>query len=136
MMSDWDAKIIAEFRENQGSVGGSFAGASLLLLHSIGAKSGQERVHPLMYLPVEEGYAVFASKAGAPTNPAWYHNLLTHPETTIEIGTGTKKVRAREASGSERERIWSRQKQEQPAFAEYERKTSRKIPVMVLEPSD
>lgn len=135
-MSDWDAKIIAEFRENQGSVGGSFAGASLLLLHSIGAKSGQERVHPLMYLPVEEGYAVFASKAGAPTNPAWYHNLLTHPETTIEIGTGTKKVRAREASGSERERIWSRQKQEQPAFAEYERKTSRKIPVMVLEPSD
>lgn len=136
MMSDWDAKIIAEFRENQGSVGGSFAGASLLLLHSIGAKSGQERVHPLMYLPVEEGYAVFASKAGAPTNPAWYHNLLTHPETTIEIGTGIKKVRAREASGSERERIWSRQKQEQPAFAEYERKTSRKIPVMVLEPSD
>lgn len=135
-MSDWDAKIIAEFRENQGSVGGSFAGASLLLLHSIGAKSGQERVHPLMYLPVEEGYAVFASKAGAPTNPAWYHNLLTHPETTIEIGTGIKKVRAREASGSERERIWSRQKQEQPAFAEYERKTSRKIPVMVLEPSD
>lgn len=135
-MADWDAKIIAEFRENKGSVGGPFTGAPMLLLHSTGAKSGTERVHPLMYLPVDGSYAVFASKGGAPTNPAWYHNLLAHPETTIEIGAATKKVRAREANGSERERIWSKQKEAYPMFAEYERKTSRKIPVMILEPEN
>jgi deazaflavin-dependent oxidoreductase (nitroreductase family) len=133
-VSDWNDKIIAEFRANGGKVGGQFEGAPLLLLHSTGAKSGQERVHPMMYQAVGSAYAVFASKAGAPDNPDWYHNLRAHPEALIEVGTETVPVTARILDPEEREPIWEKQKQDYPGFADYERKTSRVIPVVLLEP--
>ncbi|MGV9211944.1 nitroreductase family deazaflavin-dependent oxidoreductase [Micromonospora sp. RB23] len=132
-MSGWNEKIIAEFRANGGQVGGQFAGAPLLLLHTLGAKSGQPRVNPMMYREVDGGYAVFASKAGAPTNPDWYHNLLANPQVQAEIGTDKVKLIARVATGEERERIWNAQKTAYPGFADYERKTTRQIPVVVLE---
>lgn len=131
---DWNARIIEEFRANGGKVGGRFEGAPLLLLHSTGAKSGKERVNPMMYQRVGDAYAVFASKGGAPTNPDWYHNLLAHPDVTIEVGTETVAVTARVAEGAEREDTWSRQKDRYPGFADYERNTPRQIPVVVLEP--
>ena len=134
-MSDWNTKIIEEFRANGGAVGGQFAGAPLLLLHTVGARSGQRRVNPVMYQKVDGGYAVFASKAGAPVNPDWYHNLLAHPQVTAEIGTQTVELVARVADGDERERIWAAQKAAYPGFADYERKTTRQIPVIVLEPA-
>ena len=131
---DWNTKIIEEFRSNEGRVGGQFEGAPLLLLHSTGAKTGAERVNPMMYQRVGDAYAVFASKAGAPTNPDWYHNLVANPDATIEVGTETKPVRARVAQGDERSRIWETQKERYPGFAEYEQKTTREIPVVILEP--
>ncbi|MGI8492122.1 MAG: nitroreductase family deazaflavin-dependent oxidoreductase [Acidimicrobiales bacterium] len=131
--NDWNQKIIEEFRGHGGKVGGDFEGAPLLLLHTKGAKTGQERVNPVMYQPYGEAMAVFASKAGAPTNPDWYHNLIANPEATVEVGPETVKVRARVADGEEREKIWSRQKRDYPGFAEYEEKTTRQIPVVVLE---
>jgi deazaflavin-dependent oxidoreductase (nitroreductase family) len=114
-------------------VGGQFDGATLLLLHHTGAKSGQERVNPVAYQKVGEDLAVFASKAGAPTNPDWYHNLLAHPATTIEIGTDTVPVVARVAEGDERTEIWEKQKKDAPGFADYEKGTTRQIPVVILE---
>jgi deazaflavin-dependent oxidoreductase (nitroreductase family) len=134
-VSDWNTKIIEEFRANGGAVGGQFAGAPLLLLHTVGARSGQRRVNPVMYQKVDGGYAVFASKAGAPVNPDWYHNLLAQPQVTAEIGTQTVELVARVADGDERERIWAAQKAAYPGFADYERKTTRQIPVIVLEPA-
>ncbi|MGE5291278.1 MAG: nitroreductase family deazaflavin-dependent oxidoreductase [Micromonosporaceae bacterium] len=133
-MTDWNSKIIEEFRANEGRVGGQFEGAPLLLLHTVGAKTGQPRVNPMMYRRLEDGYAVFASKAGAPTNPDWYHNLLAHPRVTAEIGTQTVELLARVAEGEERARIWAAQKAAYPGFADYERKTTRQIPVVVLTP--
>lgn len=136
-MSDFNQKIIQEFRSNEGRVGGPFEGHTLLLLHHRGAKSGQERVSPLATQVLGgEGWAVFASKGGAPDHPDWFHNLRSHPEVEIEFGTGTHKVRARVVTGDEREKIWTRQKEAMPGFAEYEVKTSgiREIPVVVLEP--
>jgi deazaflavin-dependent oxidoreductase (nitroreductase family) len=135
-VSDWNSKIIEEFRANDGKVGGPFAGAPILLLHTTGARSGQERVHPMMYQADGDRLVVFASKAGLPTNPDWYHNLVAHPEVTAEVGTGTRRLRARIAEGEERERIWSKQKADYPGFADYETKTTRQIPVVVLEPVD
>jgi deazaflavin-dependent oxidoreductase (nitroreductase family) len=135
-MSDWNTAIIEEFRANEGEVGGNFEGAPLLLLHTTGARSGQERVSPVMYQDLGGGsMAVFASKAGAPDNPDWYHNLLAHPEVTAEIGTETRSLRARVADDDEREPIWSKQKQDYPGFADYETKTSRTIPVVILDPA-
>lgn len=125
--------IIAEFRENSGEVGGQFEGAPLVLLHHTGAKSGTERVTPMMYRSEGDGYAVFASKAGAPNNPAWYHNLMAHPETRIEVGSETLDVTARVTESDERHRIWEAQKAEYPGFADYEKATDRTIPVVVLE---
>ncbi len=133
-MTDWNAQIIEEFRANGGKVGGPFEGGTLLLLHSTGAKTGKERVNPLMYQQVDGGYAVFASKAGAPTNPDWYHNLKANPEAWIEVGTDRVEVKAREAEGDEREEIFERQKRAWPGFAQYEQKADRTIPVMILEP--
>jgi deazaflavin-dependent oxidoreductase (nitroreductase family) len=133
-VSDWNDKIIEEFRANEGRVGGQFEGAPLLLLHTKGAKTGQARVSPVMYQKIDGGYAVFASKGGAPTNPDWYHNLLADPRARAEIGTGTVEVTARVAEGDEREQIWSAQKAAYPGFADYERKTTRQIPVVVLQP--
>ena len=132
--NDWNARVIDEFRANGGKVK-AFPDNNLILLHHTGAKSGQERVSPLAYLPVDGGYAIFASKAGAPDNPAWYHNLQANPKATIEVGTETIPVTARVAAPAEREPIWTRQKQEQPGFAEYEQKTTRQIPVVILEPT-
>ena len=132
---DFNATIIEEFRANGGAVGGQFAGAPMLLLHSTGAKSGKERVNPMMYQEVGDHYAVFASKAGAPTNPDWFHNVVAHPDATIEIGTETVPVRARVAAGAERDAIWAIQKDRYPGFADYERSTDREIPVVILEPA-
>jgi deazaflavin-dependent oxidoreductase (nitroreductase family) len=134
--NDWNKKIIEEFRANGGRVGGNFAGAPLLLLHTVGARSGQERVHPMMYQDLGDGrVAVFASKAGAPTHPDWYHNLVAHPDVSAEIGTETLRYRARTAAPAEREPVWARQKQEYPGFAGYEEKTDREIPVVILDPA-
>ena len=109
---------------------------TLLLLHHTGARSGTERVAPVAYLPDDGRYTIFASKGGAPTNPAWYHNLKAHPETTIEVGTETIPVVAREATGDERERLFDIQKERVPQFAEYEHTTAgRQIPVIVLTPA-
>jgi len=133
--NDWNSKIIAEFRANEGKVGGQFAGAPLLLLHTVGARTGQPRVNPMMYQPVGGSYAVFASKGGAPSHPAWYHNLLANPQVSAEIGTRTVPLVARVAAGAERDRIWARQKQDHPGFADYEARTPRQIPVIVLDPA-
>jgi deazaflavin-dependent oxidoreductase (nitroreductase family) len=133
-MSDWNDKVIAEFRANEGRVGGSFEGAPLLLLHTTGAKSGHERVTPMMYQAVGDGFAVFASKAGADTNPDWYHNLRAHPEALIEVGTETLEVTARVLDAEEREPIWQQQKTRYPGFADYETRTARVIPVVMLDP--
>jgi deazaflavin-dependent oxidoreductase (nitroreductase family) len=132
-MSDWNDKVIAEFRANEGRVGGNFEGAPLLLLHSTGAKSGQERVNPMMYQAVGDGYAVFASKSGADTDPDWYFNLKAHPEARIEVGTETLDVTARVLDAEEREPIWETQKERYPGFADYETKTDRVIPVVMLD---
>jgi deazaflavin-dependent oxidoreductase (nitroreductase family) len=129
---DFNARIIDEFRANAGHVGGMFEGSTLLLLHHTGAKSGTVRVTPLGYLRDGDRYAIFASKAGAPTNPAWYHNLKAHPDTEIEVGVDTVPVHASEATGEERERLFSAQAQRVPQFAEYQRNTERLIPVIVL----
>jgi deazaflavin-dependent oxidoreductase (nitroreductase family) len=134
MAEDWNGKIIAEFRANGGKVGGQFDGAPLLLLHTTGAKTGHERVNPMMYRQVGDGYAVFASKGGAPDNPDWYRNLVANPGVAAEIGTQTVELTARVAAGEERDRIWTAQKADYPGFADYESKTTRQIPVVVLEP--
>jgi len=129
---DWNARVIEEFRANRGRVE-QFEGRPLLLLHHRGAKTGAERVNPLVYQPVGNGFAVFGSKAGAPTNPAWFHNLVANPDTVVEVGDETIPVHARVAEGEEHDRIWERQKRENPNFADYERLTTRPIPVVVLE---
>ncbi|MBL8775867.1 MAG: nitroreductase family deazaflavin-dependent oxidoreductase [Acidimicrobiales bacterium] len=135
-MNDWNAQIIAEFRANDGQVGGQFEGAPLLLLHSTGAKTGQERIAPVMYQAVDGGWAIFASKAGAPDNPDWFHNLRANPDASIEVGADTKAVRAEILAGEERSTIWETQKERFPGFAEYEEKTDREIPVVLLRPAD
>jgi deazaflavin-dependent oxidoreductase (nitroreductase family) len=132
-MADWNSGIIEEFRANGGKVSGPFEGAPLLLLHTKGAKTGAERVNPLMYRPEGDALAIFASKAGAPTNPDWYYNLLANPKVTVEVGTQTREMVARVADGEERDRIWAAHKQNAPGFADYEQKTTRQIPVVLLE---
>lgn len=131
---DWNSKIIEEFRANGGKVGGPFAGLPMLLLHTTGARTGRERVNPLAYQALDNGYAVFASKGGAPTNPDWFYNLLANPRVRAEIGTRTVALTARVADGQARERIWTEQKRTRPGFADYEQKTTRQIPVVILEP--
>ncbi len=133
-MSDWNASIIQEFRANGGNVGGPFAGATLLLLHTTGAKTGQGRISPLMYQQFDGGYAVFASKAGAPSNPDWYYNILANPNVTIEIGDGSVACHASVASPEVRGPIWERQKTAHAGFADYEARTEREIPVILLQP--
>ncbi|MGI9658447.1 MAG: nitroreductase family deazaflavin-dependent oxidoreductase [Gaiellaceae bacterium] len=135
-MNAFNVGIIEEFRANGGRLGGMFEGAPLLLLHSVGAKSGKERVNPLMYLQLDGGYAIFASKAGAPTNPDWYYNLRANSAASVDLGEETVAVVAREVAGAERDEIWTRQKVVWPDFAAYEQKTDRVIPVIVLEPKD
>lgn len=131
--NEWNRQIIAEFRENEGRVGGPFEGAPMVLVTHKGAKTGTERTTPLMYLPNGDDIVIFASKAGAPTNPDWYHNLVANPEASAEVGTDTIAVRARVAEGAERDELWERQKTAYPQFQGYEDATDRVIPVVVLE---
>jgi deazaflavin-dependent oxidoreductase (nitroreductase family) len=136
-MTDWNTQIIEEFRANRGQVGGNFAGAPVTLLHHRGRKSGREFVAPVMYLADEndtDTMYVFASKAGAPTHPDWYHNLVAAGETTVEVGTEKFPVTVREVTGDERDRIYAEQARRYPGFAEYETKTAgiRTIPVLAL----
>src|SRR5690349_8930441 len=134
-MHEWNQAVIDEFRANGGQVGGQFEGAPLLLLHTRGARSGQERVKPMMYQDLGSGRsAVFASYAGMDVHPAWFHNLVANPDVTAEIGTEVRHLRARVADADEREPIWTKQKSNYPGFAEYEEKTDRVIPVVILEP--
>jgi deazaflavin-dependent oxidoreductase (nitroreductase family) len=132
--ADYNAQIIAEFRANHGRVGGRFEGATLLLLHTTGAKSGMQYTNPVVYLADGGRYVVFASKAGAPSNPGWYHNLKAHPDISIEVEDGTVEVTASELAGPERDRLYDRQKELSPRFAEYQAKTERVIPVIALTP--
>ncbi|MHB1500078.1 MAG: nitroreductase family deazaflavin-dependent oxidoreductase [Candidatus Dormibacteria bacterium] len=132
MAMDHNTAIIVEFRTNQGRVGGNFAGAPLLLLRTTGARSGQERVHPMMYLDLGDRRFVFASKAGADSNPDWYHNLIANPTVTVEVGTETYPAAARPVQGPERDRIYQEQASRYPGFGEYQEKTSRSIPVVEL----
>lgn len=131
--NDWNAKIIDEFRSNEGRVGGPFEGAPVLLLSTTGAKTGQTRVNPMMYLLDGGATYVFASKSGQPANPDWYHNLVANPGVTVEVGTETFEATARVITGEERDRIYARQAQLYPGFAEYQEKTSRVIPVVALD---
>ncbi len=133
-VNNWNQKIIEEFRANGGKVGGPFDGAPVLLLHTTGAKTGRERVNPVMYLELGGRTFVFASKAGAPTNPDWYHNLRANPDVTAEIGTATISARAVPIEGSERDEIYAEQARRYPGFQEYQEKTDRVIPVVELVP--
>ena len=131
---DFNTSIIDEFRANGGVVGGMFEGRSMLLLHTTGRTSGAARTSPLVYRPNgEDSWVIFASYGGAPKDPAWFGNLVAQPDVDIEVGTDTVPVRARVATGDERETLWSAQKAEIPTFADYEAKTDREIPVVVLE---
>jgi deazaflavin-dependent oxidoreductase (nitroreductase family) len=134
--ADFNAQIIEEFHSNEGRVGGMFEGMPLLLLHHTGAKSGKSRINPLAYQADGGRYVIFASKAGAPTNPDWYHNLKAQPNVKVEVGTDTIDVVASEASGEERERLYRTQVERVPQFAEYEKTAGeRVIPVIVLTPA-
>jgi len=132
-MNDWNRRITEEFRANGGKVGGQFEGAPLLLLTTTGAKSGQRRTIPLMYLPDGDRCIIFASKGGAPTNPDWYHNLVAHPEVTIEVGTETFNATAVVVTGEQRDQLYAKQAKLYSGFADYQAKTERRIPVIALE---
>jgi deazaflavin-dependent oxidoreductase (nitroreductase family) len=132
-LNEFNRAIVEEFRANGGKVGGGFEGAPMVVLHTTGAKSGKERISPLVYQPVGDAWAIFASKGGAPDNPDWFHNVVAHPDAEIEVGTERIAVKARVLEGDEREPIWSKQKELMPGFAEYEQKTDRTIPVVLLE---
>jgi deazaflavin-dependent oxidoreductase (nitroreductase family) len=132
-MADWNRGIIEEFRSNGGKVK-SFAPQPLLLLTHTGAKSGTQRTNPLAYFRDGDRYVVVASKGGAPTNPDWYYNLLTNPKVTLEVGDDTVEATAEPAEPEERERLWRMITEANPGFKEYEGKTHRTIPVVILTP--
>jgi len=152
-INGWNERIIAEFRANAGYVAWSSpadlaagrpvppllpsfrerAGVPIILVHHVGIKTQRERVNPMMYQPLEHGVAVFATYGGSTHHPAWYRNLMAHPQTTIEVGTDKLSVIARAAEGAERERIWTKQVALMPTFAEFETAAGRQIPVVVLE---
>lgn len=129
-MNDFNNDVIKEFRANAGKLGGDFEGASMVIVHHTGAKSGTERVTPLVYRPEGDAWIIFASKGGAPDNPDWFHNLKANPSTAIEVGAEKIDVVASEVTGAERDRIWELQKAESPQFAEYEASTDRVIPLI------
>jgi deazaflavin-dependent oxidoreductase (nitroreductase family) len=131
--NDWNSQLIAEFRANQGRVGGQFDGAPLLLLTTTGRRTGQRRTSPMMYLPDGERWLVFATKAGADTDPAWYLNLVADPAVTVEVGADTFDAVATPVQGAERDRHYAEQASRYPGFAEYESKTDRVIPVVALQ---
>jgi deazaflavin-dependent oxidoreductase (nitroreductase family) len=131
--NNFNQKIIEEFRANSGKVGGQFAGAPMLLLTTTGAKSGQPRTSPMVYTTDGDRMIVIASKGGAPTNPAWFHNLVANPIVTVERGTKQFQARATVPEAAERDRLFKQMSAIMPGFAEYQRNTTRQIPVVVLE---
>jgi len=131
--NEFNRQLIEEFRSNGGKVSGMFAGAPLLLLTTTGAKSGQSRIAPLVYTTDNTRVVVIASKGGAPTHPDWFHNLRANPDVTVELGTETFPARATIAKGVERQRLFDQMAAQMPNFAEYQRNTTRKLPVIVLE---
>jgi len=133
-VNDWNKKLIAEFRANGGKVSGQFVGRDLLLLTTTGAKSGQKRTNPVAYTRDGERYLIIASKGGAPTNPDWYYNLLANPNVTIEVGGETLQARAIVPPEPERTRLYDQMAAILPGFAEYQRNTTRKIPLIILQP--
>jgi deazaflavin-dependent oxidoreductase (nitroreductase family) len=132
MPNDFNTRIIEEFRANEGRVGGPFAGAPMVLLTTTGARSGRPHTTPLV--PLEDGgqLYVFGSMGGAPKHPAWYFNVVAHPEVTVEHGTEKFPARAEVVTGTERDRLYALQASRMPAFGEYEKKTSSTIPVIAL----
>lgn len=142
VIHEWNHRIIEEFRATGGKpcgqIEGSYPfgkmeGSSVLLLTTIGARSGQRRTHPLLYLPYYDRFVIFAAKGGSPTHPAWYHNLMAHPQATIEVGTEAVEVTATVATGELREQLYAARVKMAPDFAEYEAKATRRIPVIILE---
>lgn len=136
-MSRWDetnARVIAEFRANDGVVGGHYEGWPMLILHTTGARSGKEHLSPLVYLPDGERMVIIASAGAQPKHPDWYHNVVANPAVIVEVGPDTIAATAREAHGAERDDLYARQAAKFPFFAEYERKAARTIPVIILEP--
>ena len=134
MADDPNKHIIDEFHDNAGQVGGYFQGASMLLLHTVGRKSGRARVNPLVYLPDGDRFVIIASKGGAPTHPDWYHNLLANPDVEIEVGTETIRVHATDIEDDEEhDALYARQVERREGFADYLKKTDRRIPVIALE---
>ena len=131
-LDDWNGRVIAEFRANEGRVGGQFEGANMILVHNFGAKSGTERVSPMVYFPDGDRFLIIASAAGSPRNPDWYHNLKAHPEVTVEVGTETIPVVVEELPPAERDEKWAQITAVAPGFAEYQKQTSRTIPVLAL----
>ena len=129
---NWNKAIIDEFRANAGVVGGPFTGSTLLLLHTVGAKSGQERINPVAYFGDGEQLMIFASKAGAPTHPDWYHNIVANPLVTVEVGTEVFQVQAEIAAEPDRTRLYNKMVEKMPGFGEYQKKTTRVIPVIIL----
>ena len=133
-MSDFNQATIDEFRANDGKVGGYFAGANMLLLHTIGAKSGQPRTNPMVYVTDGDRLVVIASKGGDDRNPDWYYNLLANPNVTVELGSEKFQARATAVTAEpERSRLYAKMVEHRSGFADYEQKTSRKIPAIVLE---
>ena len=130
--NDWNKAIIAEFRANGGKVGGQFAGMPLLLLHTLGARSQQPRINPVAYTKDGDRLVIIASKGGAPTNPDWYYNVVAQPLVTVEVGTEQFQARATIPAEPERTRLYDQMAAARPGFAEYQRKTTRSIPVIVL----
>jgi len=132
-MSDWNTNVIDAFHANEGRVGGYFAGAPMILIHHVGAKSGTVRINPLVFFKQPDGsMLIVASKGGAPTNPDWYHNLKANPRFEVEVGTETFTVEAEELSPEERAKVWPQIVSERPGFGDYEQKTTRVMPVFRL----
>ena len=134
-MADWNDfnnQLIAEFRANDGVVGGKFAGTPLLILTTTGARSGQPRLAPLAFDRDGDALVIIASKGGAPTNPDWYHNIKANPVVTVEVGTETFQAVATEVTGNERERLFDQVVAKMPGFGDYQKNTSRRIPVVTL----
>jgi deazaflavin-dependent oxidoreductase (nitroreductase family) len=135
--SNFNQTIIDEFRANGGQVGGGFAGAPIVIITTKGAKSGQARVNPLVALPEDDGTLyIFASKGGAPSNPDWYYNIVAHPELEVEYGADKFQAIGTVLTGAKRDEIFDRQKKLMPGFADYEKGTSRIIPVVALTRKD
>ncbi len=130
--NNWNEAIIREFRENAGKVGGPFAGKTLLILHTIGAKSGKKHINPVAYVTDGDRFVIIASKGGAPTHPDWYFNIVANPQVEVEVGSELFKARASVAAEPERTRLYGKMVEMMPGFADYQKKTTRIIPVIIL----